>query len=144
MVELEDGERYVELMSITDGDGDIDFSSMEESNFLGVKFMTEQQIQNEIILAINQRGHRLWRANAGKVQTKDNRIIKLLPKGFPDTFGYRKSDGKFIAIEVKQKVEDYELNKRNSKHLRNAKHFIWRSKKCERSNRNCGRRINHA
>ncbi|WP_145414721.1 VRR-NUC domain-containing protein [Staphylococcus haemolyticus] len=63
--------------------------------------MTEQQIQNEIILAINQRGHRLWRANAGKVQTKDNRIIKLLPKGFPDTFGYRKSDGKFIAIEVK-------------------------------------------
>lgn len=63
--------------------------------------MSEQKIQNEIILAINQRGHRLWRANAGKVQTKDNRIIKLLPKGFPDTFGYRKSDGKFIAIEVK-------------------------------------------
>lgn len=62
---------------------------------------SEQKIQNEIILAINQRGHRLWRANAGKVQTKDNRIIKLLPKGFPDTFGYRKSDGKFIAIEVK-------------------------------------------
>lgn len=37
LVELEDGERYVELMSITDGDGHIDFSSMEESNFLGVK-----------------------------------------------------------------------------------------------------------
>ena len=63
--------------------------------------MTEQKIQNQIILAINQRGHRLWRANAGKVITKDNRIIKLLPKGFPDTFGFRKSDGKFIAIEVK-------------------------------------------
>ncbi|MCY1595437.1 VRR-NUC domain-containing protein [Staphylococcus pettenkoferi] len=63
--------------------------------------MTEQKIQNEIILAINQRGHRLFRANAGKVITKDNRVIKLLPKGFPDTFGYRKSDGKFIAIEVK-------------------------------------------
>ena len=63
--------------------------------------MTEQKIQNEIILAINQRGHRLFRANAGKVITRDNRIIKLLPKGFPDTFGYRKSDGKFIAIEVK-------------------------------------------
>lgn len=37
LVELEDGERYVELMSITDGDGDIDFSGMDESNFLGVK-----------------------------------------------------------------------------------------------------------
>lgn len=66
--------------------------------------MSEQKIQNEIILAINQRGHRLWRANAGKVITRDNRIIKLLPKGFPDTFGYRKSDGKFIAIEVKTKT----------------------------------------
>lgn len=85
--------------------------------------MTEQRIQNEIILAINQRGHRLWRANAGKVQTKDNRIIKLLPKGFPDTFGYRKSDGKFIAIEVKQKVEDYDLNKRNLEILQKRKTF---------------------
>ncbi|WP_145430641.1 VRR-NUC domain-containing protein [Staphylococcus haemolyticus] len=63
--------------------------------------MTEQQIQNDIILEINKHGHRLWRANAGKVVTKDNRVIKLLPKGFPDTFGYRKTDGKFIAIEVK-------------------------------------------
>lgn len=63
--------------------------------------MTEKKIQNDIILEINKRGHRLWRANAGKVVTKDNRIIKLLPKGFPDTFGYRKTDGKFIAIEVK-------------------------------------------
>ncbi|WP_394867733.1 VRR-NUC domain-containing protein [Staphylococcus haemolyticus] len=63
--------------------------------------MSEQKIQNEIILEINKRGHRLFRANAGKVITRDNRVIKLLPKGFPDTFGYRKSDGKFIAIEVK-------------------------------------------
>lgn len=63
--------------------------------------MSEQKIQNEIILAINKRGHRLWRANAGKVQTKDDRIIKLFPKGFPDTVGFRKSDGKFIVIEVK-------------------------------------------
>ncbi|RIL22688.1 VRR-NUC domain-containing protein [Staphylococcus gallinarum] len=63
--------------------------------------MTEQEIQNKIILEVNKRGHRLWRANAGKVQTKDNRIIKLFPKGFPDTVGYRKSDGKMIFIEVK-------------------------------------------
>ncbi|WP_053025774.1 VRR-NUC domain-containing protein [Staphylococcus haemolyticus] len=63
--------------------------------------MTEQKIQNDILIEINRRGHRLFRANAGKVITRDNRVIKLLPKGFPDTFGYRKSDGKFIAIEVK-------------------------------------------
>ncbi|MEB8121805.1 VRR-NUC domain-containing protein [Staphylococcus xylosus] len=63
--------------------------------------MTEQEIQNQIILAANKRGHRLWRANVGKVQTKDNRIIKLFPKGFPDTVGFRKTDGKFIVIEIK-------------------------------------------
>lgn len=63
--------------------------------------MSEQEIQNKIILEVNKLGHRLWRANAGKVQTKDNRIIKLFPKGFPDTVGFRKTDGKIIFIEVK-------------------------------------------
>lgn len=62
---------------------------------------SEQQIQNQIIIEINRRGHRLWRSNAGKVITKDNRVIQLMPKGFPDTVGFRKSDGKFIVIEVK-------------------------------------------
>lgn len=65
---------------------------------------SEQKIQNEIILAANQRGHRLWRSNAGRIVTKDNRIVQLMPKGFPDTVGFRKSDGKFIAIEVKTKT----------------------------------------
>lgn len=37
LVELEDGERHVEMMDITEGDGLIDFSGMDESNFLGVK-----------------------------------------------------------------------------------------------------------
>lgn len=63
--------------------------------------MSEQKIQNEIILKANELGHRLWRSNAGRIVTKDNRIVQLMPKGFPDTVGFRKSDGKFIAIEVK-------------------------------------------
>lgn len=62
---------------------------------------SEQTIQNEIIIAVNRLGHRLWRSNAGKVITKDNRVIQLMPKGFPDTVGFRKTDGKFIVIEVK-------------------------------------------
>ncbi|WP_105980068.1 VRR-NUC domain-containing protein [Staphylococcus simulans] len=62
---------------------------------------SEQAIQNEIILKANGLGHRLWRSNAGRIVTKDNRIVQLMPKGFPDTVGFRKSDGKFIAIEVK-------------------------------------------
>lgn len=62
---------------------------------------SEQTIQNEIIIAVNRLGHRLWRSNAGKVITKDNRVIQLMPKGFPDTVGFRKTDGKIIFIEVK-------------------------------------------
>lgn len=62
---------------------------------------SEQAIQNEIILKANELGHRLWRSNAGRIVTKDNRIVQLMPKGFPDTVGFRKTDGKFIAIEVK-------------------------------------------
>ena len=63
---------------------------------------TESRIQSEILVEINKRGHRLFRANAGRIQdARTGAWIKLLPKGFPDTLGWRKEDGKFIAIEVK-------------------------------------------
>ena len=62
---------------------------------------SEAAIQAEILFELNKSGHRLWRSNAGRIQTKQNRWIKLFPKGFPDTVGYRKGDGKFIAIEIK-------------------------------------------
>ena len=62
---------------------------------------SEAAIQSEILVEANKRGHRLWRSNAGKVITKDNRVIQLFPKGFPDTVGFRKTDGKIIFIEVK-------------------------------------------
>src|SRR5699024_6682972 len=66
--------------------------------------MTESEIQSLILLEANKRGHRLWRSNAGNVKSEHGYFIKLFPKGFPDTVGYRKSDGKFIAIEVKTKT----------------------------------------
>ena len=44
----------------------------------------------------------VFRGNVGKVKTIDGRWFDTgLPKGFPDIFGFRKSDGKFFAIEVK-------------------------------------------
>ena len=62
---------------------------------------SESRIQSEIILEVNKRGHRLWRANAGRIQdARTGTWIKLLPKGFSDTFGIR-SDGKAIFIEIK-------------------------------------------
>ena len=43
-----------------------------------------------------------FRANVGSFYTRDGRLVKTgLPKGFPDLFGYRKSDGKAFFIEVK-------------------------------------------
>lgn len=62
---------------------------------------SEQTIQAEILLAINQKGHRCWRSNAGRVKNEAGYYIKLFPAGFPDLLGYRKGDGKFFVIEVK-------------------------------------------
>lgn len=64
--------------------------------------MTESEIQSLILLEASKRGHRLWRSNAGSIQTKHGTWVKLLPAGFADVFGFRGSDGKFIAIEVKK------------------------------------------
>lgn len=63
---------------------------------------SEAAIQAEILLEASKRGHRLFRSNAGKIKNAHTGTwVKLLPAGFPDVFGFRKGDGKFIAIEVK-------------------------------------------
>lgn len=62
---------------------------------------TEAEIQNEIMVALSMAGHKVWRSNAGKVRTEHGGVVRLFPAGFPDLVGYRKSDGKFFAIEVK-------------------------------------------
>jgi len=67
--------------------------------------MTEHEIQSLILLEVSKKGHKIWRSNAGKVKdARTGNWIQLLPKGFPDAFGFRKSDGKFFAIEVKTKT----------------------------------------
>lgn len=64
--------------------------------------MTEEhKIQNEIRIALADRCM-LFRINVGKAYTKDGRYFDTgVPKGFSDLFGFRKSDGKAIFIEVK-------------------------------------------
>lgn len=63
--------------------------------------MTEAEIQKQIIESLNNSECQVWRANAGMVRV-GKRTLKLLPKGFPDIFGVRLKDGKFIAIEIKK------------------------------------------
>lgn len=61
----------------------------------------EHRIQNEIRLALAD-SCLIFRANVGKVRTPDGRYFDTgLPNGFTDLFGFRKSDGKAVFIEVK-------------------------------------------
>lgn len=64
--------------------------------------MTEEHvIQNEIRIALSD-SCVLFRMNVGTGQTYDGRYFSTgVPKGFSDLFGFRKSDGKAIFIEVK-------------------------------------------
>lgn len=63
---------------------------------------SEKDIQNEIRLALNPYMV-VFRANVGKIYL-DGRVFDTgLPKGFSDLFGVRKSDGRAVFIEVKNK-----------------------------------------
>lgn len=64
--------------------------------------MTEEhKIQNEIRLALADTCM-IFRVNVGTGCTQDGRYFNTgVPKGFSDLFGFRKSDGKAIFIEVK-------------------------------------------
>lgn len=62
---------------------------------------SESQIQAEIMLALSNAGHRVWRSNAGSVRNEQGYTIKLFPKGFSDLIGVRKGDAKTFFIEVK-------------------------------------------
>lgn len=64
--------------------------------------MTEEhRIQNEIRLALSD-SCVIFRVNVGKVRTPDGRYFDAgVPQGFSDLFGFRKSDGTAVFIEVK-------------------------------------------
>lgn len=61
----------------------------------------EHIIQNKIRAGLSPYAI-IFRANVGRIRTPDGRYFDTgLPSGFPDLFGFRKSDGKIIFIEVK-------------------------------------------
>lgn len=76
----------------------------ERLNFVA-KITSEHKIQNEIRVAVSQHGCTIFRANVGKIMLADGRVFDTgLPKGYPDLFGFRHSDGKMFFIEVKNAV----------------------------------------
>ena len=62
----------------------------------------EIDIQNAIRREVAKRGHFIYRANVGKVRMQDGRWFDTgLPSGFPDLFGFRRTDKQIFFIEVK-------------------------------------------
>jgi len=73
----------------------------EKKSTLSVGIKTEHDTQNEIRLALAEKGIMCFRANVGRVKMKDGRWFDTgLPKGFCDLFGFR-NDGQIFFIEVK-------------------------------------------
>ena len=73
---------------------------MKEGYDITGKVISEKLIQNAIREALSY-SCVVFRANVGTFKQGDRYINTGLPKGFPDLFGFRKSDGKILAIEVK-------------------------------------------
>lgn len=64
----------------------------------------EHVIQNKIRLALSPFAI-IFRGNVGSGITYDGRHFSTgLPKGFSDLFGFRKSDGRAVFIEVKTPI----------------------------------------
>lgn len=64
------------------------------------KPIPEKHIQDDIRQALSY-SCEVFRANVGVFRRGDRFVNTGLPKGFPDLFGFRKSDGKMFLIEVK-------------------------------------------
>lgn len=64
------------------------------------KPIPEKVIQDDIRQALSY-SCEVFRANVGVFRRGDRFVNTGLPKGFPDLFGFRKSDGKMFLIEVK-------------------------------------------
>ncbi|SPS04275.1 VRR-NUC domain-containing protein [Latilactobacillus sakei] len=65
----------------------------------------ETKIQNEIRIALSKHDCTVFRANVGKVMMNNGRWFDTgLPKGHPDLYGFRHSDGKCFYVEVKTKT----------------------------------------
>ena len=64
------------------------------------KPIPEKHIQDDIRQALSYTCE-VFRANVGVFKRGDRFVNTGLPKGFPDLFGFRRSDGKMFLIEVK-------------------------------------------
>lgn len=62
--------------------------------------MKEIDIQNTIRNGVSDIAV-MFRINVGSFKVGDRIVSTGVPKGFPDLFGFRKSDGKAVFLEIK-------------------------------------------
>ena len=68
--------------------------------------MKEADLMRQIMLALSEDGHAVFRANVGLFFTKDGRPVRSgLPVGFSDLFGNRAGDARAFYLEVKRPGE---------------------------------------
>ena len=66
-----------------------------------MKTRSEQNILNDIMIALSKAGATVWRNNVGALQDKTGRLVRYgLCKGSSDLIGIC-PDGRFLAVEVK-------------------------------------------
>ena len=64
--------------------------------------ISEHEIQSRILVAVSKHQCTVFRANVGKVKTADGRWFDTgLPKGHPDLYGFKWSNGKVFYLEIK-------------------------------------------
>ena len=63
---------------------------------------SEHKIQNDIRVALSKHHCTVFRVNVGNVKTADGRFFSAgLPKGHPDLYGFKWSNGKVFYLEIK-------------------------------------------
>lgn len=66
--------------------------------------MSETDLMNQIMVALSQDGHFVYRCNVGKFKMADGRWFDTgLPVGFSDIAGHRVSDCRALYLEVKKR-----------------------------------------
>lgn len=64
--------------------------------------LSEHAIQSAIMVAVSKHQCTIFRSNVGKVKTADGRWFYTgLPKGHPDLYGFKWSNGKIFYLEIK-------------------------------------------
>ena len=65
---------------------------------------SEHNIQSNIMVEVSKTNCTIFRTNVGKVRMFDGRWFDTgLPKGHPDLYGFKHSNGKVFYLEIKNK-----------------------------------------